>query len=288
MPDVDETTFQRLCFFMLGTYSLRVFRENFGIDPALCSLVWYILTEDEDYATTFPTGAHPKHLLWALLMLKVYSTESSLCAIAKVKSPKTFRKWAWVFVVAMADLAEHFIVWEMRKDGAPAAGDMAYVSIDGTDCRILEPRPFHKRWYSWKFNGPGLQYEVGVAIRSGSIVWLNGPFPPGEWPDLEIAKAGVLQEIDALEWIIADRGYRKEGLRILTPIGIEQESLIRARHESINRKLKYFNCLKNPFRHGQEKHQQSFYAIAVLTQLSMQNGHAAFDVNYDGSAAAAH
>ena len=45
------------------------------------------------------------------------------------------------------------------------------MSVDGTDCPIEKKG---KRWYSHKFKKPGVQYEVGVGIKSGDIVWING------------------------------------------------------------------------------------------------------------------
>ena len=62
------------------------------------------------------------------------------------------------------------------------------MSIDGTNFRIYEPSPFSPKWFSHKFHGPGLRYEVGIAIRTGWIVWINGPYPPGDWPDVRIAR----------------------------------------------------------------------------------------------------
>lgn len=41
--------------------------------------------------------------------------------------------------------------------------------VDGTDFRIEEPKPFSSGWYSHKFNGPGVRYEVGLAIQRGYI-----------------------------------------------------------------------------------------------------------------------
>jgi hypothetical protein len=49
------------------------------------------------------------------------------------------------------------------------------LSFDGTDCPILEPWPFNKKWFSHKLNGPGLKYEVGVCNPTGEIVWVKGP-----------------------------------------------------------------------------------------------------------------
>ena len=69
------------------------------------------------------------------------------------------------------------------------------MSIDGTDCRIEEPSPFDEKWYSHKFKGPGIRYEVGVAIN-GNIVWVNGGYPCGQWNDLKIAQHTVLNLLD--------------------------------------------------------------------------------------------
>jgi hypothetical protein len=60
------------------------------------------------------------------------------------------------------------------------------VSVNGTDFQIIEPSPFDKDNFSYKFNGPGLRYEVGVCILSEEIVWANGLYEPGKWNDLGI------------------------------------------------------------------------------------------------------
>jgi hypothetical protein len=87
-------------------------------------------------------------------------------------------------------------------------GSRCKVSVDGTDFRIWEPRPFNKKWYSSKFNGPGVRYEVGVCIQTGWIVWTNGPFPCGEWSDVKIALDGIVYMLEGDERLIADKGYR--------------------------------------------------------------------------------
>ena len=64
------------------------------------------------------------------------------------------------------------------------------MTVDGADFPIWEPRPYCKVgnaiWYSPKFKGAGLRYELGVCIQTGDIVWINGPFCPGNWNDVEI------------------------------------------------------------------------------------------------------
>ena len=53
--------------------------------------------------------------------------------------------------------------------------------MDGNDFFIQEPTTFSKSWYSHKFRGAGLRYEVGIAIQTGDIVWTNSQFWPGIW-----------------------------------------------------------------------------------------------------------
>ena len=45
----------------------------------------------------------PKQILCGLLVLNLYSPESSLCGMANVKE-KTFRKYAWMAIKAIAQM----------------------------------------------------------------------------------------------------------------------------------------------------------------------------------------
>jgi hypothetical protein len=78
----------------------RRFRSTFGTTGAICSLIWNLLQPE----TTMPQGSSPYHLLWALMLLKLYSTESILCTMAGGVDEKTFRKWAWMFVDEISHL----------------------------------------------------------------------------------------------------------------------------------------------------------------------------------------
>ena len=79
------------------------------------------------------------------------------------------------------------------------------ITVDGTNFQIQEPIPFNPKWYSRKFKGPGLRYEVAVCIKTGWIVWVNGQFPAGEWPDRKIAQAGINHHLDDNECYVGDR-----------------------------------------------------------------------------------
>jgi hypothetical protein len=82
------------------------------------------------------------------------------------------------------------------------------MTVDGTDVMIWEPKPFSRMWYSHKFNGAGLRYEIGVCIQTGDIVWVNGPFKCGPWPDLSIFRINLKNLLLPREQVEADNGYR--------------------------------------------------------------------------------
>ena len=161
------------------------------------------------------------------------------------------------------------------------------MSVDGTDFRINEPKPFSRKWFSHKFRGAGLRYEVAVAIQSGHIVWTNGPFPAGT-PDLKIFRQDLKKQLKNGERVEADKGYRGEPTKIDLPQenigGLQSQMLVkkkvRARHETVNARFKEWGALKNKFRHKISRHRSVFRAIAVLTQLKIENGYPLFQVDY--------
>jgi DDE superfamily endonuclease len=165
-------------------------------------------------------------------------------------------------------------------------GCQCKVTVDGTDCPIQEPSPFSPKWYSHKFKGPGLRYEVAVCIQTGWIVWVNGPYPCGSWPDLKIARHWLVHKLARGEKFLADGGYRDGGEFAETPTGLNtpdqrQKRLARARHETVNNRFKFFKVLTTPYRHDVHTHGQCFTAIANLTQIAIQKGEPLFQVRYN-------
>ena len=61
------------------------FRSLFGISPEICNLVLWIL------GFSIPHGFMLKHLMWALLFLKIYGSGSANCALTGADE-KTIRK----------------------------------------------------------------------------------------------------------------------------------------------------------------------------------------------------
>lgn len=158
--------------------------------------------------------------------------------------------------------------------------------MDGTDCPIQEPSPFNKDWYSHKFKGPGLRYEIGLSL-SGRIVWVNGPFKCGAFPDLKIFKLDMLQALFPHEKVIADSGYKHTKCVIpgdvFSCLASDGEfptvhKRVRARHESVNERLKNFNVLDYKFRHDPSLHVYCFHAVAQLTAMMTDSSDSLFSL----------
>ena len=167
----------------------------------------------------------------------------------------------------------------MRDRGWPAK-----ITVDGTDCEIQEPTPFNKKWYSHKFRDPGLRYEIALCIQTGWIVWLNGPFPCGRYPDLTIAREGLVHELDDGEKCVADGGYQDGRVYADTPTGLntwteKKKRNFRARHETVNARVKIFGIFNQVFRHPVCKHGLCFHTAINLTQISIEHGEPLFDVS---------
>lgn len=160
------------------------------------------------------------------------------------------------------------------------------VTVDGTDFRINEPSPFSPQWYSHKFKGPGLRYEVALSINGGDIVHINGPFPCGSSPDISIFRSKLINKLEDGEMVEADRGYRGEPDKVRVPVDYmnrrqkKQKERARARQETVNRRFKHFGVLKQVYRHGLSTHKIVFEAVVVLTQLGIDHGDKLFAVDF--------
>ena len=113
-------------------------------------------------------------------------------------------------------------------------------------------------------------------------MWINGPFCCGRWPDVKIAKKGIIKKF-AREMAIADSGYRSLRHYFVTPSGynnlLEREhAVIRARHETANGRFKTWNILKMTFRHDVRQHGFVFWAIANIVQIEISTTRPLFDI----------
>lgn len=138
--------------------------------------------------------------------------------------------------------------------------------------RIQEPQPFDRKWYSHKFRGAGVRYEVAISVVGGHIVWVHGPFPAGLYSDQRIFNMKLKNCLEQNEKVLADLGYAGPCTvhgSIIDDDNDERASRIRAHHEQINGRLKSFSCLENRWRHSLDKHKYCFFAVATVVQLEI-------------------
>ena len=167
-----------------------------------------------------------------------------------------------------------------------------FVSTDATDCPIQEQIPFDRRWFTQKFNGPGVRYEVAVALRKSAIVHINGPFACGANPDARIFARKLEHKLHiAHERTFTDEGYwghgdvctyiDKNGLvnGRNSPRMRKTVVAIQARHETVFKRMKQFRILSTKFRHDLKDHKYAFRAVAVLVQLNIKSDEPLF--HYD-------
>jgi hypothetical protein len=173
----------------------------------------------------------------------------------------------------------------MKKKGGK--GRKKKKNDEETDPDTADPEtdPF----FSFKFKGPGLAYEVVLSIIRGDIVMIYGPRPCAKWPDINMFRDELMKLLEPNERVEADEGYMGEFATHVKPgsdyaatldFKIMQER-VRLRHETVNKRLKQFGSLRKRFDHSIFQHSCCFYAAAVLTQFAIEDGEPLFEVEYD-------
>ena len=269
------------------------FRSVFGAGSAVVADVWNRIVADGEILK----GGEPKHLLWALVLLKVYQSDEVHCALVGWPSVPTYRKWAWYFIERINDLKDNIIKIENRfNDLDNIVHTNCFMSSDCTDCPVFEPWPFSKKMFSKKFNGPGVKYDVGVCIKTGHIVWVDGPFVASH-SESTLFKHGLGKHIFDGEKVEVDSGPKGDDRLVQPHVGKDskerkQKSVVRGRQEGVNGRMKVYSVLTTHFHHmkdGRERmmkaHGLCFNAVAVITQLKIASGEAIFkdEVEYDVS-----
>jgi hypothetical protein len=140
------------------------FPKFFGCSIEVATNLWNRIE------STLKQRSLPKHLLlWTLSFLKTYGTEEVNCRLMGWPDPKTYREWVWYMLEQICRIKDDVINLDNRFAGTDFNNPPkmnCYISVDGTDCPINEPWPFRPIWYSQKFNGPAVKYEVGVCIQT--------------------------------------------------------------------------------------------------------------------------
>ncbi len=85
------------CVHSSTSRQMASFKAHFGVIPEICSIMWSMILTIGAEVPALERKHSFVHLLWGLLLLKVYSTEEVLCGKVGV-DPKTFREHAWFMI----------------------------------------------------------------------------------------------------------------------------------------------------------------------------------------------
>jgi len=241
------------------------FRAHFGTLLVVSTFVWELFLWESEWLVE----ATMLRFLWSLMLMMIYDTEEVNCMKAVNIDEQTFCEWAWFFIHEISYLEAYVItafccvwpssllvlliqqthcfacllhlqiVWENQK--CRDKGNDCLVSIDRTDC------PYEakgKELWSYKFWKTGLRYLVALCIKTGDIVYINGPFPPGKGGLNDLATfcwgiTGWLKEDEQAE---AGNGYLREApwyikcLKSFTRLdkALQMEQNCRSHHEMVN------------------------------------------------------
>ena len=156
--------------------------------------------------------------------------------------------------------------------------DIWILTVDGTHVWLYKPgHPKFSQdseYYSHKFNKAGINYELGIAIATGKLVWMNGPYKAGN-NDLKIFTRCGLKEklLELMKKAIGDRGYagHHEVISIPNRKDSREVKLFKSRalkrHETFNGMTKTFGILRERFRHETKKleeHLKLFVSFANI------------------------
>lgn len=171
------------------------------------------------------------------------------------------------------------IPWEEADDGF-----LFFMSIDGTHTPINEPRPFSKKWSSFKLGGSAaVNYEIGLQINRDRVLWLNGPTKPGESNDLGVFRDNLKKKLAEFDpghnrRLIGDGIFTPESDRISTKNDFDTPEVaafknrVCARQEFFNHYVKLFEIFATKFRHRDlDFHRDCFHTVVALLVIELEN-----------------
>ena len=276
----------------------ELFKQMYGSSPEVLAHVWYdLMTTDVPNSmcdASDKTFGGYRRFLMANCFLFGYPRNTSWLRILffPIGEKETRGEPLWCWVKKIQALLPTKIKFLDRFDDDDPYTELFIIGVDGTDCKTWERQhevfPMDRKMMSHKFQHAAWKYEVGVAIYENKIVWVNGPFPRGRHDLTIFQEDGLKDRMPNGKIAIVDRGYNTskpdEVNTLARPqIGDDPEmhrfmSRVRCRTETVMGRLKNFACLSGTFRHGEEKHEWSFKACAVLVQYQIDHGAYLYEV----------
>jgi len=293
IANFTETQIQR------GSEAINIsrFKHNYGVLPALCCTIYEDLQKSAavDNGSTPPIsmrliGSHKnyKWYLRALYYLRKYPLEADFAKELKVSSEHYARDRIWEMITRIQYLKFVKITWPDDLGGE----DIWVITVDGTHVWLKEPTHAEysqdSQYWSHKFNRAGFNYELGIAIASGRLVWMNGPFKAGRSDKQIFVENGLKQKLLLLgKKCIGDSAYNGHLDVASYPnhhdsYGVKKfKSRALKRHEGFNGMTKTFKILDDRFRNSTDKFGPAFEAVCVICQYKIETDEPLFDVLID-------
>ena len=268
---------------------MKRFRAHYGIGPrAIHALIIDLRACQPDRPVSLES------LLMALSWMKLYDTEEVMAG-----------RWGY---------GERYCR-ETVRDYATRIRDLKHLKISfrgiPNGCRFLPVDTIHIRcqefrcdpssiWYSHKFHGPGVSFEVVMDPNLGKIRWINGP-EPASTHDITFLRGGTKGNMNTWKRsslyfhvpnnmkLVGDSAYAGQLDKVTTTMDAHKPTTkllfarMRSMMESCFTRLRSYRILREAFRHGKStadklhKIKIAFEAVAVLVQYDCENGHPLFE-----------
>ena len=266
----------------------RRYRAHYGISPAAMKALIADLETKGKRVT-------PKSLFMAICWLKLYDIEETMAG-RWGHDEKTCRNIVFEYTRRIQKLKRIKISMDTLHK------DCKFLGVDTIHVRSQEFRcdPSSK-WWSHKFNGPGVSFEVVTDPVDGKIRWINGP-QPASVHDLTFLRGGQAGKMntwdrDSLYFnvpdgvkLVGDSAYAGQLDKVTTTQDAHKASTkklfgrIKSLNEKANGRFKNFRAVRDSFRHGKnendklKKIKMAFEATAVLVQYDIESGHDLYEV----------
>jgi hypothetical protein len=156
------------------------------------------------------------------------------------------------------------------------------MTVNGTDFCVHQKGTATKgnAFASHKYIGKSaLCNELGVRILGGDLVWIQAPYPLGNYTDIKIFNKVLRHFLDPGEQVKANQGNlgNSDKIKCHRNVGNPAEKWamqgrVQARHETLIRWLKNWGILSQVYQHNIMWHSNVFGACAVVMQLTIKNG----------------
>ena len=288
----------------------KEFKRHYGSSPEVLAAQFYDMQKTTHPVSKLTAEENNMQGFWWYLIahgyLWAYHKNSSQLAqtFKTVLSRRdAYGEKLWYWIAKIAALKDEKIVWPEKLDDPSA--EIFIISVDGVDFKIWEKKhPLvnqDRKMFSKKSQSAGLKYEIAISTYDSKCVWISVPFRCGKHAlsvfqgeedkrneklrnELGCAPYEALEnKMKPGKLANADRGYRG-GRGTATPNSFDPKDLAkfksrgRARHETFNGRLKFYDILNKTFRHGVCKHKLAFEAVAVTVQYQMDHGAELFEV----------